>query len=83
VDGVVCDAVVVARKKQWSELSPGARRAIVTGGVVELVLTAICIRDLARRPRREVRGPKLVWVLGCFVQSFGPLLYLFAGRRPS
>jgi hypothetical protein len=83
MNSVMCDAVVVARKKQWSELSPGARRAIVAGGVVELVLTMICLRDLARRPGVEVRGPKLAWVLGCFVQPFGPVLYLVAGRRPS
>jgi hypothetical protein len=73
----------MARKKQWSELSPGARRAIVVGGLVEVVLTAICLRDLARRPRREVRGPKLAWVLGFAVQPFGPVLYLAAGRKPS
>jgi hypothetical protein len=73
----------VARKKQWKDLSPGAKRAIVAGGVLEAILTTISLRDLTRRPRPEVRGPKLLWVLGCFVQPFGPVLYLLVGRRPA
>jgi hypothetical protein len=48
---------------------------------VEAVLTTIALRDLLRRPRRQVRGPKLLWGLGFVVQPFGPLAYLLAGRR--
>ena len=69
------------QKKQWSELSPAARSAIVVGAAAELVITTVALRDLRRRPAASVRGPKLLWVLGCAVQPFGPLLYLFAGRR--
>ena len=71
----------MAQKKKWSELSPAARRAIVVGGVLEAVVTSIALRDLIRRPAREVRGPKVLWALGFFVQPFGPLLYFRAGRR--
>jgi hypothetical protein len=70
------------QKKQWSELSPAARGAIVVGAAAEAVLTAVAVRDLRRRPAASVRGPKLLWLLGFVVQPFGPLLYLFAGRRP-
>jgi hypothetical protein len=69
------------KKKRWSELSFEQRVAIVVGAIVELVLTSIALRDLAKRPAREVRGPKLLWFLACFVQPIGPVLYLRAGRR--
>jgi Phospholipase_D-nuclease N-terminal len=73
----------MAKKQRWSELSFERRVAIVVGAVVELVLTSIALRDLAKRPSREVRGPKVLWFLGCFVQPIGPILYLRAGRRRS
>jgi hypothetical protein len=69
------------RKKKWSDLSPPARTAIVLGGIAELIMTTLALRDLARRPSREVRGWKPVWVLLFFVQPFGPLLYFARGRR--
>ncbi len=71
----------MAQKKRWSELSPAARTAIVVGGAVEAVVTTIALRDLVRRPRGDVRGRKLLWFIGFFVQPFGPLLYLRVGRR--
>jgi hypothetical protein len=69
------------QKKSWRDLTPTQQRAIVVGGAAELVLTMIAVRDLRRRPRAGVRGPKLVWLLSFVVQPFGPLLYLKAGRR--
>jgi hypothetical protein len=71
----------VVQKQRWSELSPAAKTAIVVGGAVEVVVTTVALRDIVRRPSREVRGPKLLWVLGFVVQPFGPLLYLRVGRR--
>ena len=71
----------MAQKKRWSELSQRARTAIVIGGIAEAVVTTVAFRDLARRPKGEVRGSKVLWVLGFFVQPIGPLLYLRAGRR--
>jgi len=69
------------QKKRWSDLSPAAKTAIVVGGALEVVLTTVALRDLVRRPRGDVRGPKALWVLGFVVQPFGPLLYLGVGRR--
>jgi hypothetical protein len=69
--------------KRWSELSFEQRVAIVVGAAVELLLTTIALRDLAMRPAGEVRGPKALWFLGCFIQPIGPVLYLRAGRRRS
>jgi hypothetical protein len=68
-------------KKRWSDLGSVEQRAIIAGGVAEAVMTSYALVDLARRPKRRVRGPKLLWVLGLVVQPFGPLAYLRWGRR--
>ncbi|KQW53134.1 hypothetical protein ASC77_02210 [Nocardioides sp. Root1257] len=68
-------------KKKWSDLTPTQQKAIIAGGAVEVVLTAVALRDLARRPASEVRGRKALWVLSFAVQPFGPLAYLLRGRR--
>jgi hypothetical protein len=67
-------------RKRWSDLTPAQRKAVLAGGAVEAVVTAVALRDLARRPASEVRGPKWLWVLSFAVQPFGPLAYLAAGR---
>jgi branched-subunit amino acid ABC-type transport system permease component len=67
--------------RSWSDLSPAAKAAIVTGAAVELTLTVIVLRDLRRRPAARVRGPKAAWVLATFVQPVGPPAYLLLGRR--
>jgi hypothetical protein len=71
----------VRRKKRWADFSPGQQRAIVLGALTELVLTTMALRDLARRPARQVRGRKPGWVLSFVVQPFGPILYFLVGRR--
>ncbi len=70
-----------ANKKQWSDLTPLQQRLVIVGGVVELVLTTVASRDLARRPHEEVRGPKMLWATAFAVQPVGPLAYLALGRR--
>ncbi len=71
----------MAQKKRWSDFSPAAKTAIVIGGATEVVVTSFALRDLIRRPSRQVRGPKLLWMISFVVQPFGPLLYLGAGRH--
>ena len=68
-------------KKKWSELTVLQKRAIVVGGVLEVVVTAAALRDVARRPRSEIRGPKAAWLLSFLVQPFGPFAYFALGRR--
>jgi hypothetical protein len=68
-------------KQRWSDLTPGQQTAVIVGGTVELVVTALAVRDLVRRPGAQVRGPKALWLLGFVVQPFGPLAYFAVGRR--
>ena len=68
-------------KKRWSDLSPRARAGIVILGTAELVVTAIAVGDLVRRPAALVRGRKALWAPVRFVQPVGSPLYLLVGRR--
>ena len=71
----------MATTRRWSDLTSSQRTAVVVLGAVEVVLTTRALIDLARRPSEQVRGPKPVWALGCFVQPVGPVAYLVFGRR--
>jgi hypothetical protein len=70
-------------KKKWDDLSDRQKTAILVAVSVELSLTVTALVDLARRPRELVRGPKVFWALGCFVQPVGPIAYLTIGARRS
>jgi hypothetical protein len=69
------------QQRRWSDLSPRQRALLLTLVSVELALTATALVDLARRPAAQVRGPKVAWAVGCFVQPVGPIAYLAVGRR--
>ena len=68
-------------KRSWKDLTPTQQRVIVVAGALEAVVTSVALRDLARRPSDEVKGPKLLWTAACAVQPVGPLAYLALGRR--
>jgi hypothetical protein len=71
-------------RRRWSDLDEGTRRFIVVGGIVEGLLKAAALVDLARRPAGQVRGRKWVWAtVLVLVNSVGgaPLAYFLLGRR--
>ena len=70
-------------RKSWSELTDAQKTAVVIGGTIEVVVTAVALTDLARRPAAGVRGPKALWAVGCLIQPIGPIAYLAVGRRPA
>lgn len=67
-------------KKTWAEMSGFQKAVIVTLGTAEVVATTYAAVDLLRRPRGQVRGPKLLWAAALFVQPVGPVAYLSVGR---
>jgi len=71
--------------KRWSDLSPGARRAIIVVGIAEAVLKTAAAIDIKRRPADQIRGPKWAWAAGLVVNSAGviPISYFVFGRRPA
>lgn len=72
---------MTTKKRQWKELSPGARRAATIAVVIQVVLLALAHRDISRRPAAQIRGKKTVWRLVTLVNFIGPLTYFACGRR--
>ena len=71
----------MAQKKSWGDMTPTQKKIIVVAGIVEVAVTAWCVRDLKQRPAELVRGPKLLWAPALSVQPVGPLAYLLVGRK--
>ncbi|MER7244098.1 hypothetical protein [Kribbella sp. NPDC000426] len=70
--------------KKWADLSPRQQRLVMIGAIIEGLMKAIALADLARRPAAQVRGPKPLWALTLTLfNSLGtaPLAYWFYGRR--
>ncbi|HEY9339097.1 hypothetical protein [Kribbella sp. NPDC050459] len=70
--------------KKWAELSPQQQRLVIAGVVVESVLKAVALADLARRPAAQVRGPKPMWALLLTLSNslgVAPVIYWLYGRR--
>ncbi|UUY02215.1 PLD nuclease N-terminal domain-containing protein [Svornostia abyssi] len=68
-------------KRRWSDLSPAQQGAVIAVGALQFGLQAFALRDLKRRPARQVRGPKPAWAAASFINFLGPLAYLRWGRR--
>jgi len=68
-------------KKSWSDLTATQRRLVVTGGVVQVTLQVVALRDLRRRSATEIRGPRWMWVCASFINTAGPIAYFLLGRR--
>jgi len=59
------------------------------GGVIgaavaaQLVLGPLTVRDVSRRPREQVRGPKILWKLWGGTNLAGVAAYWLIGRKRS
>lgn len=70
----------------WRDLSPRTRGLLLGAGTVDGLLRVAALVDLARRPREQVNGSKLLWGAGlAVVNSAGvlPVVYFLKGRRPA
>jgi len=69
------------KKRSFKELSRGTQLAVVAYGIIELTLMIAALRDLRRRPKQLVRGPKPLWAVICCLNMLGTISYFVAGRR--
>ncbi len=67
--------------RQWHRSLRRQRRAMLLLAPIEVLLTAAAVMDLAQRPPRLVRGPKVARCPAMVVQPIGPVAYLARGRR--
>lgn len=49
--------------------------------MAQLALLVAALLDIYRRPREEIRGSKVLWVLVSFVNFIGPSSYFLFGRK--
>ena len=70
-------------RKKWSELSGRSRTLVVAVGVVEVVLLAVTLIDIKRRPADQINGSKRMWTALAFINIVGPIAYFTLGRRRS
>jgi hypothetical protein len=67
-------------KRMWRDMSSLQRTVAIVMAVAQFSLAGAAWRDLAHRPRAEVRGPKWRWALTIGLNFFGPIAYLCRGR---
>ncbi|WP_027941398.1 PLD nuclease N-terminal domain-containing protein [Amycolatopsis taiwanensis] len=71
-------------QRRWRDLDPRKRRRIVAAVIAEGGLKTAALVDIARRPARQIRGPKWIWAaVVTLVNSFGavPVAYFVFGRQ--
>jgi hypothetical protein len=50
-------------------------------GLVHMVMLAVALRDLTKRPEDQINGNKRMWYGIVFVQIVGPVAYFLVGRK--
>ena len=72
-----------AGKREWKDLSPLAKVAVVVGATIQLGLLVAALVDLFRRRPDQINGPRALWVAVSSVNFVGPIAYFLFGRRRS
>ena len=75
--------IALRRRTPWRELTSRQRQAMMIRGALQVTLIAAALNDLRRRPARQIRGPKPLWVAVSFANYLGagPIAYFLLGRR--
>ncbi len=68
-------------RKQWRDMPPWARVAVMVMVSVQLSLLASALVDISRRPAQQIRGPKPAWAAAAFINFIGPISYFAFGRK--
>ncbi|HON10653.1 MAG TPA: PLD nuclease N-terminal domain-containing protein [Chitinispirillaceae bacterium] len=69
------------RKKHWHDFSLMQKKGIIFLTILQVILLASALIDIARRPSSEIKGRKLKWVLISFIDFAGPVSYFLFGRK--
>jgi hypothetical protein len=63
------------------KLTRSQARIVAAAVAVQLVIAALTLRDLSRRPADRVRGPKWLWRILGTANTSGSAAYWLLGRR--
>ena len=69
------------KRKRWKDLSKGRRAAILIMGSIQILLLALALWDIRKRPAEGIAGSKTMWAMISFVNFLGPLAYFLFGRK--
>lgn len=68
-------------RREFTDLPTGARVGLGLVAAVEVAAKIAALRDIARRPADQVRGPKWVWSMVQAINGIGPAAYFAFGRK--
>lgn len=68
-------------KPKWDDLTEQQQGSIVLAIIVQVALALVAFGALIGRPKEYVRGSKVAWFFGLFVNFVGPLAFLLFGRK--
>jgi hypothetical protein len=63
------------------KLTPRQARIVGVAVVVQLLIGALTLRDISRRPADRVRGPKWLWRIVGTANTSGSAAYWLIGRK--
>jgi hypothetical protein len=66
---------------RFKRMTPFFKILTLCLGAIQLGLLIAALIDLEKRPSKQIKGNKLWWRLGAFVNYLGPLAYFFFGRK--
>ena len=67
--------------RNWRDLSPRVRIAVILGAIVQLGLLGAAQLDIRRRSAEQLNGPRWLWIAASFINFVGPITYFVIGRR--
>jgi hypothetical protein len=75
--------IIMARNKNWRDLSTREKTPLVLRGIVQFALLAAALVDIHRRPAEEINGSKWLWSAVALVNfmGIGPIVYFLLGRK--
>jgi hypothetical protein len=75
--------IIMARNKNWRDLSTREKAPLVLRRIVQFALLAAALVDMHRRPAEEINGSKWLWSAVALVNfmGIGPIVYFLLGRK--
>lgn len=68
-------------RREFTDLPTVVRIGVGLATALDVSAKIAALRDIAKRPAEQIRGPKWAWALTQAVNGVGPVAYFALGRR--